>query len=66
MQDYTALTIKDRNGERVWETIRAVGDSLRHRHALYHAHAHRHAHVRLVHAWHQQLTGVHPLPTPPL
>jgi len=62
------FALKNRRGsEREWDTIRAVGDCLRHRHALYHDHAHQHAHVLLVHAWHhQQLNGVNPLSTPPL
>jgi len=34
---------------REWEE--AEGETLRHRHALYHTHVHRHAHARLVHVW---------------
>ena len=62
-----ALNNRIGNGERGWVSIRAIGDSLRHRHALYHAHAQQHSHGQLVHAWHhQQLNGVNPLSTAPL
>ena len=40
-----------RNIEHLRERGDAEGETLRHRHALYHTHVHRHAHARLMHVW---------------